>query len=113
MQRRRDSLTTLAVMLVTVMSILPSYGTDKEKDVAKKPAVGDKAADFELATVDGKAERRPTPFYERDLLRAGDRLKGPAIIEQYDSTTVVPPGSRLHVDNLGNLVMTLDGGTKG
>src|SRR5206468_15175 len=33
--------------------------------------------------VGGKAETRPTPFYDRERLRAGDRIAGPAIIEQY------------------------------
>ena len=32
--------------------------------------------------------------YERSLLRAGDRLLGPAIIEAPDSTTLVPPIGR-------------------
>jgi 5-oxoprolinase (ATP-hydrolysing) len=55
--------------------------------------------------VDGRAERRPTPFYDRGLLRAGDVLAGPAIIEQYDTTTVVPPGLRVEIDTFGNLVV--------
>ena len=42
--------------------------------------------------VDGAAEQHLTPFYERERLRAGDRLVGPAIVEQYDTTTVIPPG---------------------
>lgn len=54
-----------------------------------------------------------TRYYSRDLLAPGMDIAGPAIVEQYDSTTVVPPGSRLHVDNLGNLVMTFAGGTQG
>ena len=37
-----------------------------------------------------RPERRATPFYDRERLRAGDRIEGPAIIEQYDSTTVDP-----------------------
>jgi 5-oxoprolinase (ATP-hydrolysing) len=55
--------------------------------------------------VEGRAERRPTPFYERDLLRAGDRIEGPAVIEQYDATTVVPPGLAAEIDRFGNIVI--------
>src|SRR6185436_14755888 len=55
--------------------------------------------------VDGRAERRATPFYERELLRAGDRIAGPAIIEQYDTTTVVPPGLTAEVDRFGNIAI--------
>ena len=33
-----------------------------------------------------------TPVYWRPDLLAGFSVKGPAIVEQFDSTTVVPPG---------------------
>jgi N-methylhydantoinase A len=46
------------------------------------------------------------PVYQRDKLRAGHRLAGPAIVEQYDSTTVVCPGQTATVDRFGNLVVT-------
>ncbi len=55
--------------------------------------------------VDGDATSCPTPFYEREGLRAGDRVEGPAIIEQYDTTTIVPPGFVVNVDRFGNLVI--------
>jgi N-methylhydantoinase A len=44
--------------------------------------------------------------YERSRLGAGDRIAGPAIIEQYDSTTVVLAGQALIVDDIGNLIIT-------
>ncbi|HET9000658.1 MAG TPA: hydantoinase/oxoprolinase family protein [bacterium] len=47
-----------------------------------------------------------TPLYDRERLGAGDELSGPAIIEQYDSTIVVPPGFRLRCDVSGNVVLT-------
>ena len=49
-----------------------------------------------------------TPVYERDLLPAPARITGPAIIEQMDTTTVVPPGARLRNDKLGYLHIALD-----
>jgi len=55
--------------------------------------------------VDGPPKRQPTPFYERSRLRAGDRIKGPAVIEQYDTTTLVPPGLEAEVDRYGNIVV--------
>jgi len=55
--------------------------------------------------VEGRAETRATPFYERDLLRAGDHIEGPAVIEQYDSTTVVPPGLAAEIDRFGNILI--------
>jgi 5-oxoprolinase (ATP-hydrolysing)/N-methylhydantoinase A len=45
----------------------------------------------------------PTPVYDRYALTPGDVLPGPAIVEERESTTVVPPGDRLEVDGRGNL----------
>lgn len=50
-----------------------------------------------------------TPIYLREKLRSGDVFSGPAVIEQYDSTTVVNPGWAAEVDLFGNLVLTLSG----
>jgi len=45
----------------------------------------------------------PTAIYERARLPLGARLAGPAIVEQSDTTTVIPPGVTALVDNVGNL----------
>ena len=45
------------------------------------------------------------PCYDRVLLRAGDALSGPALIEAADSTTVVPPGWAVRCDAIGNLMI--------
>jgi N-methylhydantoinase A/oxoprolinase/acetone carboxylase beta subunit len=55
--------------------------------------------------VDGALEQVPTRYYDREALRAGNRLDGPAIVNQYDSTTVIPPGVAAHVDRFGNIVV--------
>jgi N-methylhydantoinase A/oxoprolinase/acetone carboxylase beta subunit len=55
--------------------------------------------------VGGKLAAVPTRYYDRAALQAGNRLEGPAIVNQYDSTTVVPPGISAHVDRFGNLVI--------
>ena len=39
-----------------------------------------------------------TPIYDRDKLKAGAVIDGPAIIEQLDSTILVPPGLKAKVD---------------
>jgi N-methylhydantoinase A len=43
--------------------------------------------------------------YDRSRLGSDDRIAGPAIIEQYDSTTVVLAGQSLRVDEVGNLLI--------
>ena len=44
-----------------------------------------------------------TPAYARDGLRAGNRIAGPALIEEHASTTILLPGDRMRVDRFGNL----------
>jgi len=41
--------------------------------------------------------------YSRRKLRPGAIVEGPAVIEEYDSTTLVPPDHELKVDEYGNL----------
>jgi N-methylhydantoinase A len=51
-----------------------------------------------------------TPIYDRLRLAPGHRLAGPAVIEQSDSTTIVPPLAQSEVDSGGNLHIELDAG---
>lgn len=57
--------------------------------------------------VDGELVQVPTTYYDRSKLRAGDRIAGPGIINQYDTTTVLPPGFTAEIDRFGNLVMAV------
>jgi N-methylhydantoinase A len=49
------------------------------------------------------------PCIEREALGAGAVVRGPAIVQQLDATTVVPPGRRATVDRVGNLVIQAGG----
>jgi N-methylhydantoinase A len=51
-------------------------------------------------------ERRPTPIYDRAVLRPGNRFAGPAIVTEFDSTTVVLPGYVAEVDRFSNILIT-------
>jgi N-methylhydantoinase A/oxoprolinase/acetone carboxylase beta subunit len=46
-----------------------------------------------------------TPVYERSELPAGVEFDGPAVIDQLDTTTLVPPGVRAAVDEWLNIRM--------
>lgn len=48
-------------------------------------------------------------IYQREALEAGATFRGPAIVEQFDSTTVVPPAMSARVDAFLNILI----GTKG
>jgi N-methylhydantoinase A len=52
---------------------------------------------------------RPTPVFWRPSLLAGNRITGPALIEEYASTTLLLPGDVLEVDAFGNLAIRLAG----
>jgi N-methylhydantoinase A len=46
-----------------------------------------------------------TAIYERPLLRAGNRILGPAIVTEYSATTLIPPEWSGRVDRNGNLLL--------
>ena len=56
--------------------------------------------------VEGK-DRKGT-LYERAKLKAGNVIKGPAVVLEMDSTTVILPGHAAKVDEFGNLLITPD-----
>ncbi|MEA2179169.1 MAG: N-methylhydantoinase [Solirubrobacteraceae bacterium] len=50
-----------------------------------------------------------TPVYRRDDLAAGVRFTGPVVIDQLDSTTLVPPGVEAEVDAWLNIILHIGG----
>ncbi|WP_037306765.1 hydantoinase/oxoprolinase family protein [Amycolatopsis orientalis] len=48
-----------------------------------------------------------TAVFDRYRLKAGDRVEGPAIVEERESTVVVPPGARCVVGEDASLVVTV------
>jgi N-methylhydantoinase A len=52
----------------------------------------------------------PVNVWDRAKLRAGDRFEGPAVIEQFDSTTVALAGQTVSVEANGTLVIAERGG---
>ena len=46
------------------------------------------------------------PVWERERLPAGAALAGPAIVEEFGATTVIPPGWRGALDDHGNIRLT-------
>jgi N-methylhydantoinase A len=48
-----------------------------------------------------------TPVLDRTGLGAGDAFAGPCIVEELDSTVVLPPGANALVDAVGNIMISL------
>lgn len=67
---------------------------------AKAAARGARSVDF------GENGRHETAIYDRDLLPPGFAADGPLIVEEPSSTTLVCPGQRVRVDELGFLRIT-------
>ena len=51
-------------------------------------------------------ERHPTKIYDRTKLQPGNRISGPAIVTEFDATTVVLPGYEARVDGYFNILIT-------
>ena len=84
----------------TVVSVTdkPVLATIATGDGTPPASRGTRPVTFE----DGTHE---TPVYARPDLRSGDRITGPAIIEEAASVTVLKPGEPLRVDEHGNLLI--------
>ena len=52
----------------------------------------------------------PSRLYHREQLSPGDLIDGPAMITEYSSATILPPGSRASVDGFANLVVAVGEG---
>ena len=50
-----------------------------------------------------------TRVLDRNALAAGDELAGPCLVEELDSTVVLPPETSARVDAVGNIVIALEG----
>lgn len=53
--------------------------------------------------VDG--QERPANIYDRGKLKAGDRIQGPAIVVEMDSTTLILPGHVGEIDTVGSILI--------
>jgi len=56
-------------------------------------------------TMYSEGEHHETRVYQRDDLKAGDRVEGPAILVEATGTTVVEPGWRAEVNSHGHLLL--------
>lgn len=88
------------------------------KAIGKTPKPNFQPADITDGGPGAPATERPvyfdgewhnTPVYNRTEIAPGASFNGPAIIDQLDSTTVVPPNTRAEIDEWLNIRIHLDG----
>jgi N-methylhydantoinase A len=80
----------------------------------KRPAIARDSRDPKAAAVGRQPvtvdrRRMNATVYDRARLKAGNRIRGPAIVMEMDSTTVVLPKHTGLVDRLGNILIYPDG----
>ena len=85
-----------------------AIGLTDNVDLPKAPTGG--SADDALKGTrdvyfDETGEFTGTPIYDRAKLTAGVTIEGPAVIEQTDTTVLVPPGSSASIDQYSNIVI--------
>jgi N-methylhydantoinase A/oxoprolinase/acetone carboxylase beta subunit len=81
---------------------VPKYQTREEKPPAAPSAAAAKGK--RTIHFDGKTAIEAA-LYERDRLGVATVIAGPAIVEQFDATTVIPAGWSARVDGLKNLIL--------
>jgi N-methylhydantoinase A len=74
----------------------------KFKSIGAKPS--DALREYRQVRFDGEA--LACPVYQRERLDVGLALHGPAILDQFDCTTVVCPGQTARVDEWKNVIIT-------
>ncbi|MDR3538278.1 MAG: hydantoinase/oxoprolinase family protein [Acetobacteraceae bacterium] len=95
------------VQLVTFR--VEAAGTVPKAQFAPQPDAGPDASEAVMATREVWLPEAggfvACPVYDRDKLRAGNRIAGPAIVEQMDATTVILPDMVARVEPYLNLVL--------
>ena len=89
---------------VRVRVPVPKYQTRDEKAPAKPRQLKDAIKGQRTIHFDGATSTTAT-IYERDRLDVGVTIAGPAIVEQFDATTVIPAGWTARVDGLRNMIL--------
>jgi N-methylhydantoinase A len=89
---------------VRVRVAVPKYEAREERPSAVARPVADAVKGQRRIHFDGTTSLDAT-LYERDRLDVGACVIGPAIVEQFDATSVIPPGWAGRVDGLRNLIL--------
>ena len=89
------------------------------KPKARQQMIGEGSGDAQAALkgtrpvcFDGTDGFVETPIYARAELAQGNAIAGPAIIEEFDSTTVLWPRQSASVDNRANIIISTGADTK-
>ena len=94
--------------LYTLRAIVQGSESAAEAQVLASGNGDPSAAKYAQSKVYYDGQHHDAIIFDRALLKAGDRVSGPAIVTEMDSTTLVLPGCTGEVDPVGNLLIRLD-----
>ncbi len=106
-RRFEDSDIELPNIRVRGVGLMPPLKTLEVEHGGESPAAALRHEGTAWFRSNGELREVPTSYYDRAALQAGNRLDGPAIVNQYDTTTVIPPGVSAHVDRFGNIIIEI------
>jgi N-methylhydantoinase A len=99
--RRDDAPVSLFRVALKAIGTVPKAQLSEHKPSMEKPGPRSRRP------VWFEGEPHDTPIFERNDLPAGFKIAGPAIVEQFDSTVVVPPNTTAVVDKYLNILIHL------
>lgn len=105
---RREPEASEIVNLRVVATGLSGH-TDIQRETGGEASLADALKEMRSVYFDGQFT--DTPVYDRSRLAAGVSLEGPAVVEEYDSTTLVFPGWTATTDQYENLIATRTSGS--
>ena len=96
---RKEADVSLFRVAVKAIGLVPKAELQKQEAAAYLPEpIGRRTVWFD-------GEGHDAAIYQRETLTAGARIEGPAIVEQFDSTTVIPPAMSAEVDAYMNILI--------
>ena len=97
------SLRMTAIRKTAAVALRAGAKGREHADGVEAPSIGVRTVLFP----DGKGPQSAAIYSRLDLI-AGHRFSGPAIVEEYGSTSVIPPRCQVEVDDLENLIITVE-----
>lgn len=79
----------------------------KDERIAVRAKSRTRHSPHAFAQVHFEARPARTAVYRREELPSGAHLRVPCVVTEYSSTTLVPAGTKAHVDERGNLIVEL------
>ena len=87
------------------IGVTPKPSLSSSDPVPAEPGAPKEVREVWFESADGSGHPIATPVYERSELLPGVSAHGPAIIDQIDSTTVIPPNTKWEIDRNWNILI--------